>query len=82
MHTIIPTIPAIDLDDEPMVLIPCEKNHFADQLILYDILTEAGLGDECILSIQDLDGTLTHYAYAMPLSLAQQAARRMRGNPS
>ena len=67
---------AIAFMDDPMVLIPCDRNDLRKQLVIDAVLTEAGLEDECILSIRDLDGTLTHYAYAIPLSLAREANRR------
>jgi hypothetical protein len=81
MQTIVvPTISSADLLDDPMVLIPCEWNDWGVRRILDDLRMGAALGDDCVLSVLDLSGALTHYAYALPLSLAQEAVWKMRGN--
>jgi hypothetical protein len=77
---VVPTLPPVDLMDDPMVLIPCEWDDWGVRRILDDLRTGAELGDDCVLSVLDLTGALTHYAYVLPLSLAQVAAWKMRGN--
>ncbi len=63
--------------EDPLVLIPVEQDDAVIRTILEDVISDYGLpAEHCVIEIRDPSGTLTDYAFALPLSVALEAGRR------
>ena len=63
--------------EDPLVMIPIENDDCAMRTSLEDVIADCGLpAERCVVELRDLTGTVTDYAFVLPLSLVREAARR------
>jgi hypothetical protein len=75
--SVLPIALSGSIAEDPLVMIPVEHDNFVMRTILEGVVTDYGLpADRCVIEMRDLSGTLTDYAFALPLSLALEAGRR------